>query len=77
MFSKIHKKTEVLIIRMGYKEVFTTCDDCMNYDIFEESRNIHTRHCIYFCSSLMTTGLVMSLFYWTWIIMSDMDNEID
>ena len=64
-----------MIIKMAYKEVsITICDDCLNYDLLEESKIIHKRHFLYFCSALTTTGLVMGLFYWTWIIMRDMDN---
>jgi hypothetical protein len=61
---------------MGYKEVsITICDDCLNYDLLEESKIIHKRHIAYFCSALMTTGLVMGLFYWASIVIRNMDNE--
>ena len=59
---------------MEYKTVsITICDDCFNYDLLEETRIIHRRHCLYFCSSLMTTMFLVGIFYWTWIVLSDME----
>lgn len=53
----------------------TICDDCMNMDVFEDSRIIHRRHCLYFVSSLISSLFLVGLFYWTWVVIRDIDNE--
>lgn len=51
----------------------TVCDDFMNMDIFEESKIIHKRKCLYFVSLFITTLCLMGIFYWTWIVLRDID----
>lgn len=62
---------------MGYKEIqILICDDCMNTELSQEERLIYKRHCAYFLSALMTTGLCVMMWYWVWIVLKELpDNE--
>ena len=58
---------------MEYKTVsITICDDCMNYDLLDDTRVIHRRHCLYFVSSSMTALFIVGMLYWTYIVISDL-----
>ena len=66
---------------MEYKEIrITICDDCMNcmdMDMLEETRIIHKRHCLYFCSALITSVFLGGVLYWSWIVLCEMDELYD
>jgi hypothetical protein len=54
---------------MEYKKVsITICDDCLNYDLLEESKTINQRHFAYFCSALMSSVFLVGMFYWTYSV---------
>ena len=55
--------------------VNTLYDDCMLFLDTDTEIGIRRRYCAYIYSAIITYGLVTGLFYWTWMVIRDMNNE--
>jgi hypothetical protein len=50
----------------------TICDDCLD-DYYNDSKINRRRECIYYSSAVFTVGFLISLFFWCYVIILEMD----